>query len=73
MEIISNAFDIINALTKTDIYNINTPYEGVYTHTLPPMLKDNIAVMDKHEHRLHSFLNGLTKIIVEQHPLKKRE
>ena len=30
----STPFDIINTPTKTDIYNINTPYEGVYTHTL---------------------------------------
>ena len=26
-------FDIINAPTKSDIYNINTPYEGVFSHT----------------------------------------
>jgi hypothetical protein len=49
MEIISNAFDIINALTKTDIYNINTPYEGVYTHTLCVIIGERLKSNKRNE------------------------
>lgn len=34
IDIYPTLFDIVKAPRKTDIYNINTPYEGVYTHTL---------------------------------------
>ena len=37
------------------------------------MIKDSLTDTGKYDRRFHGWLKGLTKIIVEQFPLKKRE